>query len=54
MQKYIIDMIGKGYISCLVMNGSGIIHDYELALIGATTESVAKYIKDGKSAYGEE
>ncbi|SVE08682.1 uncharacterized protein METZ01_LOCUS461536, partial [marine metagenome] len=39
VQKYIIDLMTRGYIDCLAMNGSGIIHDFELALIGATTES---------------
>ncbi|MFH1441029.1 MAG: hypothetical protein ABIH18_03180 [Candidatus Omnitrophota bacterium] len=48
VQRYIIDLMERGYISCLAMNGAGVIHDYELALIGATTESVAKYIKKGQ------
>ena len=48
VQRYIIDMMEKGYISCLAMNGSGIIHDFEFALIGATTESVARYIREGQ------
>lgn len=48
VQRYIIDMMEKGYITCLAMNGSGIIHDFELALIGATTESVARYIREGQ------
>lgn len=48
VQRYIIDMMEQGYISCLAMNGSGIIHDFELALIGATTENVARYISAGQ------
>ncbi|MDO8662337.1 MAG: hypothetical protein Q7K98_03855 [Candidatus Omnitrophota bacterium] len=48
VQRYIIDLMERGYISCLAMNGAGIIHDYELSLIGATTESVAQYIKEGQ------
>ena len=48
VQKYIIDLMERGYLSCIAMNGAGIIHDYEFALIGATTEGVAKYIKDGQ------
>lgn len=47
-QRYIIDLMEKGYLTCVVMNGSGIIHDYELSLIGATTESVARYICEGQ------
>lgn len=48
VQKYIIDLMERGYISCVAMNGAGVIHDFEFALIGATTESVAKYIQDGQ------
>ena len=48
VQNYIIDLMTRGYIDCLAMNGSGIIHDFELALIGATTESVARYIQTGE------
>lgn len=48
VQNYLIDLMKRGYISCIAMNGSGIIHDFELALIGATTESVSKYIRDGE------
>lgn len=46
-QNYLIDLMNDGYISCIAMNGSGIIHDFEFALIGATTESVSRYIKEG-------
>lgn len=48
VQRFIIDLMQRGYVSCLAMNGSGAIHDYEFALIGATTESVARYIKEGQ------
>ncbi|MFQ5645527.1 MAG: hypothetical protein ACE5GM_01225 [bacterium] len=48
VQRYLIDLMERGYISCLAMNGAGVIHDFEFALIGATTESVAAYIKEGQ------
>jgi len=48
VQRYLIDLMEKGYISCIATNGGGMIHDFEFALIGATTEKVAKYIKDGQ------
>ncbi|HDZ62755.1 MAG TPA: hypothetical protein ENH40_06395 [Nitrospirae bacterium] len=54
VQKYLIDMMERGYLSCIAMNGAGIIHDYELALIGATTESVSKYIKEGQFGLWQE
>lgn len=48
VQRYIIDMVKRGLINCVSTNGSGVIHDFEFSLIGATTESVARYIKDGR------
>lgn len=48
VQNYMIDLMERGYISSIAMNGSVIIHDFEFALIGATTESVAKYIQEGQ------
>jgi hypothetical protein len=54
VQRYIIDLMERGYIQCLSMNGSGIIHDYEFAKIGATTESVERYIKTGEFGLWDE
>ncbi len=48
VQRYIIDLMERGWITCLAMNGAGMIHDFEFSLIGATTESVARYIPDGR------
>jgi hypothetical protein len=48
LQHYLIDLMDRGLISHLAMNGAGPIHDYEMALIGATTESVARYISSGE------
>ena len=41
-------MMEAGYINHFAMNGAAAIHDFEFALIGATTESVAKYISEGQ------
>lgn len=46
--RLIIDLIERGALSVLATNGAGLIHDYELARIGATTESVARYIREGQ------
>jgi hypothetical protein len=54
VQRYIIDLMERGYITCFSTNGAGMIHDYEFALIGATTESVARYIKEGQFGLWEE
>jgi hypothetical protein len=52
--RHIIDLLRKGWISHLAMNGACTIHDYELARIGATTESVARYIRSGEFGLWEE
>ncbi|MBI4763532.1 MAG: hypothetical protein HY787_02855 [Deltaproteobacteria bacterium] len=54
VQRYLIDLIQRGCISCLALNGAGMIHDYEFALIGATTENVADYISDGRFGLWQE
>lgn len=46
--KPLIDLLFRGAIDHIAMNGAGAIHDYELARIGATTESVARYIRTGE------
>jgi len=48
VQRYIIDLIERGYISNLAITGAAVIHDFEFSLIGATTESVARYIATGQ------
>lgn len=48
VNRYIIDLMERGFINHLAMNGAGAIHDYELARIGATTESVERYIRSGE------
>jgi hypothetical protein len=48
VNKHIIDLLERGNLTHIAMNGAGIIHDYELARIGATTESVARYIRTGE------
>ena len=48
VNRQIIDLMERGFISHIAMNGAGVIHDFETALIGATTESVAHYIRTGE------
>ncbi|MFO0964342.1 MAG: hypothetical protein U0793_01970 [Gemmataceae bacterium] len=54
VSRYLIDLMEKGYLSLIAMNGAGPIHDWELALIGATTESVARYIRSGEFGLWQE
>jgi hypothetical protein len=48
VSRHLIDLMERGFIDHIAMNGAGPIHDWELALIGATTESVARYIRTGE------
>ena len=40
LSPVLIDLMERGYVSGLAMNGAGIIHDFEVALAGATSEDV--------------
>lgn len=48
LSRYVIDLLERGLITHVAGNGACAIHDFELALIGATTESVANYIRTGE------
>ena len=52
--RYLIDLMERGLLTHLAMNGAGPIHDWEFALIGATTESVARYVRTGEFGLWEE
>ena len=44
----------RGWISHVATNGAGIIHDFELALVGGTSENVAKWIQQGQFGLWQE
>src|SRR6266853_382578 len=46
--RHLIDLMERGLVNHIAMNGAGPIHDWEFALIGATTESVARYVRSGE------
>jgi hypothetical protein len=48
LSRFLIDLIEKGFITFLATNGAGLIHDFELALLGETSEDVAKWIRVGQ------
>jgi hypothetical protein len=50
----IIDLLERGIISSLAMNGACIIHDAELAMAGKTSEDVSAAIGDGSFGMAEE
>lgn len=48
------DLMQRGVITHLAMNGSAAIHDYEIARFGGTSEDVAAGLKDGTFGMAEE
>ncbi len=48
LSRYLIDLMERGLVTHVATNGAGIIHDFELALVGGTSEDVAKWIKVGQ------
>lgn len=50
----LIDLMERGYVSALAMNGAGIIHDFELALSGGTSEDVDEALGPGRFGMAEE
>lgn len=50
----LIDLMERGVITHLAMNGSAAIHDYEIARFGGTSEDVAAGLRDGSFGMAEE
>jgi hypothetical protein len=50
----LIDLMRRGVITHIAMNGSGAIHDYEMARFGATSEDVATGLRDGTFGMSDE
>lgn len=47
LAPYLIDLMARGYMTAVAMNGSASIHDVETALFGSTSEDVARNLEDG-------
>jgi hypothetical protein len=54
LNPIIIDLMKSGWINALALNGAGIIHDFEIAYVGQTSEDVAAQIKDGRFGMARE
>src|SRR6188474_3586627 len=50
----IIDLMQRGYVSAVAMNGAGVIHDFEIALAGVTSEDVDEALGPGRFGMAEE
>ena len=54
LNPVIIELIKKKIITCICLNGAGIIHDFEIALQGKTSEDVGANLKSGRFGMGRE
>lgn len=48
LQPVLIDLMERGFVQGLALNGAGIVHDFEIAFAGRTSEDVGERIRDGR------
>jgi hypothetical protein len=54
LSPVLIDLMERGLVSALALNGAGVIHDVEVALAGATSEDVDAALGPGRFGMAEE
>lgn len=54
LSPIIIDLMKEGWITALALNGAGIIHDFEIAFTGQTSEDVQLQVKNGHFGMAQE
>ena len=54
LSPVIVDLMERGFVSAIATNGAGIIHDFEIALSGATSEDVDATLGPGTFGMAEE
>ena len=50
----LVDLMERGFVSALATNGAGVIHDFEVALVGATSEDVDEALGPGRFGMADE
>jgi hypothetical protein len=50
----VVDLVERGLVSAILMNGAGCVHDLELAMMGRTSEDVAPALDDGSFGMARE
>ena len=50
----LIDLMNRGFVSAIALNGAGLIHDFEIALSGSTSEDVEAVLGTGEFGMAEE
>jgi hypothetical protein len=54
LSPILIDLMRRGYITAIAMNGAALIHDFEIALAGSTSEDVPAALGEGRFGMAEE
>jgi hypothetical protein len=54
LSPVIVDLMERGFVTAVATNGAGIIHDFEVALSGATSEDVEQALGPGRFGMAEE
>ena len=54
LSPLLIELITRKVVTAIAMNGAGVIHDFELAFMGTTSEDVAAALADGSFGMAEE
>jgi len=54
LSPLIIDLMKRGVVKAVALNGAGVIHDTEIAMIGRTSEDVGEGILDGSFGMAKE
>lgn len=50
----LIDLMERGFVSAIATNGAAIIHDFEIALVGSTSEDVDEALGPGRFGMADE
>jgi len=54
LSPLIIDLMARGIVDAVAMNGAAIIHDFEMAYCGQTSEDVGAHLQDGGFGMAQE
>jgi len=54
LSPILVDLMERGFVSALALNGAGVIHDFEIALGGSTSEDVDAALGPGRFGMAEE
>jgi hypothetical protein len=54
LSRVLVDLMEKGFVSAIALNGAGIVHDFELAVSGKTSEDVEAGLGSGEFGMARE